>query len=189
MKLCNPQTLRYAALLLLFPGIFFSCKNDLSKAKEITSRSNVNIERGQNVEILYSSLGENKVKAYAKTVLRFNTEKPYMEFPDGIKINFFGSNGNVETVMTAKHGTAQDGSNLVIVRDNVVVTNIKGERLDTEELIWDESQKKIYSNSFVKITTADEIIMGNGLESDQTFTDYTVKNITGKLKVNAEELP
>jgi hypothetical protein len=61
--------------------------------------------------------------------------------------------------------------------------------LDTEELIWDESRKQIYSNAFVKITTIDEIILGNGMESNETFTDYTIKHITGKIKVNSTELP
>jgi hypothetical protein len=72
-------------------------------------------------------------------------------------------------------------------RNDVVVINKKGEKLNTEELIWDEQREQIYSNAFVKITTDDEIIMGNGLESNQTFTDYTVKHITGSIKVKTED--
>ncbi len=155
----------------------------MDKAKLVTSRANVNIEHGKDIEINYSSLGDNKIKAFAQTMLRFNTDKPYMEFPDGIKINFFDKDGNVETVMTAKYATVQDGSSLMTARNDVEVTNVKGEKLNTEELIWDESQKQIYSNAFVKITTADEIILGNGMESNQTFTDYSIKHITGKVKV------
>jgi hypothetical protein len=41
----------------------------------------------------------------------------------------------------------------------------------------------------VKITTNDEILLGNGMESNETFTDYTIKHITGTLKVNSEEIP
>jgi LPS export ABC transporter protein LptC len=185
---CDSRKLGFVLGVLCFLS-FSACKNDLDAAKQITSKANVNIERGKDVEIIYSSAGENKIKAYAKTVLRFNTEKPYMEFIDGIKINFFGKDGSVETVMTAKHAMAQDGSSLMTARNNVVVTNVRGERLDTEELIWDESRKQIYSNAFVKITTNDEILLGNGMESNETFTDYTIKHITGTLKVNSEEIP
>jgi LPS export ABC transporter protein LptC len=185
---CDSRKLGFVLGVLCFLSVS-ACKNDLDAAKQITSKANVNIERGKDVEIIYSSAGENKIKAYAKTVLRFNTEKPYMEFIDGIKINFFGKDGSVETVMTAKHAMAQDGSSLMTARNNVVVTNVRGERLDTEELIWDESRKQIYSNAFVKITTNDEILLGNGMESNETFTDYTIKHITGTLKVNSEEIP
>lgn len=150
-------------------------------------RANVNIERGKNLDIIYSSLGENKIKAHAPTMLRFNTDKPYMQFPDGIKVNFYDAQGNIETVMTAKWATVQDGSSLMTARNDVVVVNKKGEKLNTEELIWDEQREQIYSNDFVKITTNDEIIMGNGLESNQTFTDYTIKHISGTIKVNAQE--
>ena len=164
-----------------------SCKNDLDEARLVTSRANVNIEEGKEIDIVYSSLGENKIKAHAPTLLRFNTEKPYMEFPNGIKVEFYNEAGIVGTTMTAKYATMQDGSSLMTARNDVQVVNEKGEKLNTEELIWDESQKLIYSNAFVKITTADEIIMGNGMESNQTFTDYTIKRVTGRLKVNAEE--
>ena len=77
------------SVLVVFAFFFLlSCNNDMDKAKLVTSRANVNIEHGKDIEINYSSLGDNKIKAFAKTMLRFNTDKPYMEFPDGIKINF-----------------------------------------------------------------------------------------------------
>jgi hypothetical protein len=33
----------------------------------------------------------------------------------------------------------------------------------------------------VKITTEDQILMGNGLESDETFSEYEIKNLTGTI--------
>jgi lipopolysaccharide assembly outer membrane protein LptD (OstA) len=70
-----------------------------------------------------------------------------------------------------------------------VVVNQKGERLTTDELIWDEEKKIIYSNTFVKIATEDEVMYGKGMIANQNFSDYTIKNITGKIKVNASEVP
>jgi hypothetical protein len=55
-------------------------------------------------------------------------------------------------------------------------------------LIWDEEKKIIYSNSFVKITTSDEIIYGRGMTANENFTDYVIKNITGKIKVKTKDL-
>ena len=53
---------------------------------------------------------------------------------------------------------------------------------------WDEEKKIIYSNTFVKIATADEIIYGNGMEASENFSDYTIKHITGKIKVKTKDL-
>jgi Lipopolysaccharide-assembly, LptC-related len=67
------------------------------------------------------------------------------------------------------------------------VINAKGEKLNTEEIIWDEQKKIIYSNAFVKITTGDEIIWGIGMEANEDFTDYVIKKVTGKVKVKTEK--
>ena len=59
----------------------------------------------------------------------------------------------------------------------------KGEKLNTEHLFWDEKKEMIYSDVFVKITTKDEIIMGEGLESNQDFSRYKFKKIKGTISV------
>jgi LPS export ABC transporter protein LptC len=165
-----------------------SCRNDNAALKLITERANVNIEKGKQVEINYSDNGVTRIKALAPSATRFNKEKPYMEFSDGIKILFYNSSRQVESTLTAKYATAYENSHSMTARDSVVVINNKGEILNTDELIWDEDKKLIYSNSFVKITTADEIIYGNGMTANENFTDYVIKHITGTIKVKTGQL-
>lgn len=166
-----------------------ACGNDLEEAKLIASRANVNIETGRDVIINYSDNGITRIRATAPTATRFNKEKPYMEFGDGIHLQFFDANGKVESTLTAKYATAVENSQEMTVRDSIVVVNQKGERLTTDELIWDEERKIIYSNTFVKIATEDEVIYGKGMIASQNFSDYTIRNITGRIKVNASEVP
>ena len=175
-------------LYVLISLSLFSCKFDPNEAKLIQSRPNVNLEKGKDVEITYSTDGVVKIKAIAATATRFVKEKPYMEFSDGIKIMFYNAEHKVESTVTAKYATAYENSHSMTARDSVVVINNKGEILNTDELIWDEEKKIIYSNSFVKITTADEIIYGKGMTANQNFTDYVIKSITGKIKVKTSDL-
>jgi LPS export ABC transporter protein LptC len=176
------------ACYVIFPLLFPSCKNDLAEAKLVVSRANVNIEKGKLVEINYSDHGVVKIKAIAPTATRFNTGIPYLEFSDGITIQFYNNQHNVESTVTAKYATAYENSHSMTARDSVVVINDKGEILNTDELIWDEEKKIIYSNSFVKIRTKDEIIYGNGMTANENFTGYVIKNITGTIKVNSGNL-
>jgi hypothetical protein len=60
--------------------------------------------------------------------------------------------------------------------------------LNAEELIWDQNKKKIYSDKFVKVTTEDEIMFGNGFESNEDFSEYKVKKLTGQLKIDKDEI-
>jgi LPS export ABC transporter protein LptC len=178
-------------LTRLFPLVLlvlYSCKNNREEAQLVVKRANVNIEKGKEVEINYSDKGIIRIRAIAPSATRFNKEKPYLEFSDGIKILFFNEQHHIESTVTAKYATAYENSHSMTTRDSVVVINDKGERLNTDELIWDEDKKIIYSNSFVKITTADEIIYGNGLTANQNFTDYVIKHITGKIKVKTSNL-
>ncbi|PSR05344.1 MAG: LPS export ABC transporter periplasmic protein LptC, partial [Bacteroidetes bacterium SW_11_45_7] len=85
------------------------------------------------------------------------------------------------------YGIAYEDRDEMTVRDNVVVINTKGEKLNTEELIWEREKEKIYSDKFVKVKREDEIIMGKGLVSNQKFTEYTIKDIRGTINVESEE--
>ena len=169
-------------------SIVCSCKNSSEEANLIILRANVKIEKGKDVVINYSDNGVVRIQASGPTVTRYNTEKPYLEFPDGIQILFFNSNHGVDSKLTAKYATAVENSKSMTASDSVVVVNDKGEVLNTDELIWDEDKKIIYSNSFVKIKTADEIIYGNGMTANENFSDYVIKHITGKIKVKTSEL-
>ena len=75
----------------------------------------------------------------------------------------------------------------MIVQDSVVLINTKGEKLNTEELIWKRNQHKIFTDKFVKITRKDEIIMGEGLVSNEEFTRYTIKDIQGTINIESDE--
>jgi LPS export ABC transporter protein LptC len=169
-------------------SLLSSCKNDPASLNLVIARANINIEKGKEVEINYSDNGIVRIKAIAPSVTRFNREKPYMEFSDGIKILFYNNDKQVESTLTAKYATAYENSHSMTARDSVVVINNKGEILNTDELIWDEDRKQIYSNSFVKITTTDEIIYGNGMTANENFTDYVIKHITGTIKVKTGDL-
>lgn len=69
-------------------------------------------------------------------------------------------------------------------KDNVVVINDKGERLNTEHLVWDKKTGKITSDVFVEITTENEVIMGEGLVSNQSFTEYKILKTRGIINID-----
>ena len=68
-----------------------------------------------------------------------------------------------------------------------MVTNAKGEKLETEHLIWSEREQKIWSEEFVTLSRGTEVIMGQGFEADQNFTTYTIKKVTGTISIEEDE--
>ena len=60
--------------------------------------------------------------------------------------------------------------------DNVKAVNQEGEQFETSLLFWDENEKKIYSDQFIRHTKGDFVQTGIGFESNQTFTQYRIFN-------------
>jgi len=113
-------------------------------------------------------------------------KKPYYEMPKGMEVIFYDQFKKEQTKLTANYGIGYDTENKMNVMEakgNVVVINEKGDRLNTEHLVWNSVTKKIYTNEFVKITTKDEVIWGNGLESNEDFTVYEIKQVKGSIAV------
>ena len=72
-------------------------------------------------------------------------------------------------------------------KNNVVVVNQIGEKLNTEHLIWDEKKRRIYSNDFVKITKKDEIVIGEGMEADESFDKWVIRKPKATFFINVDE--
>lgn len=68
--------------------------------------------------------------------------------------------------------------------NNVVVVNKKHDTLRTEQLFWDEMQHKIYTSKAVNITTKTQILYGDGLVSNEDFSNYQITNIKGSVTIN-----
>jgi LPS export ABC transporter protein LptC len=86
--------------------------------------------------------------------------------------------------MEAQYGERRPKKQETIVKRKVIVVNVDGDKLETEKLIWDEQRQKIYTDAAVKITTADQILFGNGMTADADFTNYEITEPTGSIWLN-----
>ena len=170
-------------LFTLLLSTFLACETDIKKVKFITTRDNLPVESAKDAEIIYSDSAVIKVKITAPQLDRYIEENPYIELPKGIEILFYDGDLEVASQLTADYAISYEKEGMMEAKGNVVLINEQGEKLNTEHLIWDEEKELIYSNEFVKITTADEIIMGDGFESNQSFTKFKIKNIQGTITI------
>lgn len=142
----------------------------------------VNYEEALDVNMIYSDSAILRVEVSGSRMLRYlDRDNPRQEFPDGIKVVFYNANNRVSSTMIADLATRYDKTNEIHVRNNVVWKSYGGERLETEELIWQERKEKVYSNRFVEITKPDEVIYGYGFEANQEFTEWTINAVEGEF--------
>lgn len=178
------MTLFKAFFIIFVFTSFISCENDLDKVKLYSKGKITPTESAKNIKILYSDSAKVQVELTAPVFNHFETENPYIEMPKGLLAIFYDDKLEVKSRLKADYGVRFINEMKMEARKNVVVVNQKGETLNTEHLIWDESKQKLYSDEFVKITTKDEIIFGNGFEANQDFSKYKIFNIKGTISLN-----
>ncbi|MCO6476953.1 MAG: LPS export ABC transporter periplasmic protein LptC [Phaeodactylibacter sp.] len=178
------RSVGFTALAATVALFWAGCKNDVEDVNALVSRFDTQVETAKDVEILYSDSAQVRVRITGPTMLyHLDRREPRQEFPDGVSVDFFGPEGAITSQLDARYGLRLENKNEVIVRDSVVWQSVEGEKIETEELIWDERRKKIYTNKFVVITRPDEIIYGHGFEADQDFSYSRINAIEGRLKV------
>ena len=157
--------------MLMAFGILFSCENDLQEVASLTEAKKP-IRKGKNVKLIYSEKADVQVKITAPVMEEYVGKKNYTEMKEGIKAIFYDSLMNISSTLTSKYAIQLPDQHKMEVKNDVEVVNDKGEKLNTEHLIWLQDSGKIYSDEFVKITTKDEILMGDGFEADQDFSKW-----------------
>ena len=173
--------------ILLGLAMFFSCKPDLKEIENITKGVNLPVETAENVRIIYSVDAKIQMIMEAPLMVRFDDERKYLELPKGFKMTFYDALMNVTSQISANYAIRYLDKEVIDARNDVVVENIENnERLNTEQLIWDRTRGLIYTEKFVKITTQEEVLYGNGFESDEQFNSWIIKNPRGTFLVDME---
>ena len=171
-----------AACAVLF---FLACDPATKREEQQYGPDDTGVEIGRDVEILYSDSAIVRVRVTAPALYNYvDRLEPRQEFPNGIKLEFLTPHLQVRSTLTAKFAIRQQDKGLIIARDSVVLTTVEHEKLETEELIWDEKTEKVRTDKFVKVTKPDEVIYGFGLEANQDFSYWKITVPKGIIKAD-----
>lgn len=166
-----------------------ACENNLQKIQELDKKQ-ANIEIAKNIRLLYSQAGKVKAQLTAPVLYRYLDDPPHVLLNNGLRVLFYNDSMQVQSILTAREGIYEENTNKITVKNNVVLINNKGEKLECAELHWDPQKQQFYTNTDVKITTPGQLIYGTGLVAPADFSSYTVTHIhNSNIKVNNNELP
>jgi LPS export ABC transporter protein LptC len=145
-------------------------------------------ERGTNIAITYTDSGALRARLFAPLVSHFKSGKPRVEMAKGLKVYFYavGDSKKPGSELRADYGIKYELQQQVILKGDVVVVNQDHDTLNTELLVWDELHRTISSDKPVRIRKKDEILTGEGFESNEDFSKYKLFHITGILKRNVD---
>lgn len=177
------------AVLVMGTAILFSAceNNDIDKIQAFSSPENLPIMEANNFETLRTDSGVIRYLLKAPKFLQFeNDGKSYWEFPQGVHIEEYNSNNEITSTLRADYAKYFTKDKKWEAKNNVVITNVKGDSLKTEHLLSEEKTGKIHTDEFVKIISADKIITGVGLVADQNMQNWRIKNPKGTIYVSVD---
>jgi LPS export ABC transporter protein LptC len=186
----SKYTFQIAALLM---GCFFivaSCENDPEDVKNAFEKK-AGIEEALKIESYLSQDGYVKAKLTAPYMLRYlpdarsSRDSSYLEFPRTLHVDFFDSSGNKESYLDARYGKYYETERKVLLRDSVLVINMKnGDTLRTQKLWWDQNKSEFSTDDTAYIFQPDKVILAaNGLQAAQNLTNIKFFNSSGVLSV------
>lgn len=179
------KTFRIAVPVLGTAILFFACKqNDIEKIKAFSTPENLPILEATDFETLSTDSGTIRFSLKAKKLLRFDNDgKIFHEFPEGLLLIKYDEHQKIMSSIQADYAKEFIKEEKWEAKNNVIVTNEKGDSLKTEHLIWDEKNGTIFTEEYVKIISTDKVITGTGLTSDQNMQNWKIKNPKGVIYV------
>ncbi|WPP48838.1 LPS export ABC transporter periplasmic protein LptC [Catalinimonas niigatensis] len=177
--------LRAIIIVLSLAGMFTACADD-SQSPDDFKEYEGPIMEATDVELFHSDSAVVIVRLTADRQLQFGNDN--QEFPEGIYIEFFENDEIKSASIRANHGYFDKNENLYTATGDVVVQNFKsGEKLETEVLYWEPNKKEIHTDRYVEITTDGNVLMGEGLKSDESFTNWQILKPKGTLPLGEEQ--
>ena len=144
------------------------------------------------VEYLFSDSARVSAQLIAGHVVEKETgeesNKETIHFLDqGVEVYFLNAYGQTTSQISSQSGEYNRKAGLAELKGSVVLINQKGEKLETEQLFWDEKKDSVFTNKFVRIETPDRIITGQkGLRANTEFTAWTIIQSQGEVEVKDE---
>jgi LPS export ABC transporter protein LptC len=140
---------------------------------------------GENIDMFYTEKEMVKSKVKAARILEFQNGD--REFPEGIFIEFFDEQGKLQSTLKANQAFYSKKEDRWRGVGNVEVINMqKKEQLNSEELFWKPTTKRIFTEKFVTIRLENEVVWGTGLDAAQDLSDYTIKKPQGEMELDEE---
>ena len=176
-----------SAMVLLAVSVFLSgcMRNTREELHEVEVEQERATFTAQNLHTFVTDTGVYKYEFETPDLAQYdNAEEPYTDFPHGLKFKMFGEGGKiVKSQIRCNNARYFKQQNLWELNNDVEAVTAKNEILNTEQLYWNTAEHRIYSDKFVKITTATQVITGIGFESDEKMSKYEIKHPGGEISV------
>jgi len=183
------STIKTVLITIILAFFLFSCsENSKNTIGSFPDRASVPALRTMDIVTMVSDSGVTRYRISAAEWAIFDkATEPFWDFPKGILFERFDNDLRTDANMTSDKAVYFTEKELWELTGNVRATNLNGEVFETQKLLWNQKEERIYSEETISITQTDKKINGTGFESNQTLSKYKITKVTGIFPVNESD--
>lgn len=161
--------------------LFFNCESNFKEVQNIGVMTDAPLTIAENIVTKHTDSGKLKAVLESPKMLNFsNREFAFYEFPDGINLTIYDDK-NQKSNVRSDYAIMFDKTDLIDLRGNIVLATHQQDTLFAEQLYYDQKKEWLFTNAPVTFKLKDQIIKGNGFDSNKNFTNAHVLEVTGHV--------
>ena len=163
------------SFLFLIILLMWSCNNN--DVNTLPSKDQP-VEITYQDSILYSDMGNSKIKLISKEVHRHDSKnETILECPKGMMLTFYDSLQQQQSVLKSDYGKFYTEDQYLLVKENVVFSNYKKDTLFTDLLHIYFKTDSLYTDQGVQVSSENGVVFADELIANSNFTFYQLLNI------------
>ncbi len=159
--------------------LMVGCESNFKEVQKINFSEFMPSGEADNFNLKYTDSGRIKSILVSPKMLDFsNVEFPFTEFPKGINVTMYDSNGK-RTFITSDYAVTFKGTDLIDLQKNVKISNETGQFLETEQLYFDQKNEWFFTEKKFKFTDPKGVSFGEGIDFSKDFKIVNSQRING----------
>ncbi|HLF51624.1 LPS export ABC transporter periplasmic protein LptC [Flavobacterium sp.] len=171
----------YSIVAILSAAMFFSCESNFKEVQKINFSEFTPSGEADDFNLKYTDSGRIKSILISPKMLDYATvEFPFTEFPKGINVTIFDVNGK-KTFVTSNYAISFKGTDVIDLQGKVTITNETGQKMETEQLYFDQKNEWFYTEKKFKFTDPKGVSYGEGIDFSKDFKIVNSQKISGEI--------
>ncbi|MES2545980.1 MAG: LPS export ABC transporter periplasmic protein LptC [Bacteroidota bacterium] len=178
MILNKPHFLFYLVIIAM---ILNSCESNFKEVQKINFSEFTPSGEADDFNLKYTDSGKIKSILISPKMLDYATvEFPFTEFPKGINVTIFDPKEK-KTFVKANYAVTYKGTDLIDLQGNVTISNETGQKLETEQLYFDQKNEWFYTEKKFKFSDPKGVSYGEGIDFSKDFKIVNSQRISGEI--------
>ncbi|MDI1257539.1 MAG: LPS export ABC transporter periplasmic protein LptC [Flavobacterium sp.] len=173
-----------ASILLVVLTVFlvWGCEGNIKDVQKINFAEFTPSGEADTINLKYTDSGKIKSILVSPKMLDYATvEFPFTEFPKGIDVTLYDSKPQPKrTFIKSDYAISFKGTQIIDLRGNVTITSEDGQRLETEQLYFDQKNEWFFTEKSFKFTDPKSgSTTGEGIDFNKDFKKINFQKVRG----------